>query len=71
MQSPAAPLKPRVLAISHQVIISPFITTSRKSKPVGRMGRNESYLINYTFLQPANVLPSPDEDQVPDEELHI
>lgn len=71
MQSPSPPLKPRVLAISLQVINSPLITTSRKLKPVCRMDRNESYLINYTFLQPANVLPSPDEDQVPDEELHI
>lgn len=65
MQNPSAPLKPGVLAVPHWAIYSPFITTSRKLKPVGRMGRNEFNLINYTFAQSANVLPSPDKDQIP------
>lgn len=65
MQNLSAPLKPGVLALPHRAIYSPFITTSRKLKPVGKMGRNEFYLINYTFAQSADVLPSPDKDQIP------
>lgn len=65
MQNPSSPLKPGVLAHTHCAIYSPFITTSRKLKPVGRMGRNDFSLINYTFAQSTNVLPSPDKNQTP------
>lgn len=65
MQNPSAPLKPGVLAVPHWAIYSPFITTPRKLKPVGRVGRKEFYVINYTFAQSANVLPLPDKDQIP------
>lgn len=65
MQNPSAALKPGVLAVPHWAIYSPFVTTSRKTKPVGRVGRNEFYFINYSFAQSANVLPSPDKDQIP------
>jgi len=65
MQNPSAPLKPGVPAVPHWAIYSLFITTSRKLKPLGRVGTNEFYLINYTFAQSANVLPSIHKDQIP------
>lgn len=63
MQNPPAPLNPGVLGVSLWAIYYLFI--SMTFKPVGRVGRNEFYSIDYTFTQSANALASADKDQIP------